>query len=162
MPVSSDQPSPPRDETRLQSARLKAWQIWLLVISGGTLWLSGATWLILYYFLRTKGEFGAEIHPAEPTMMDIHGAAIPLALLALGSLLAMHIPKGWTYRHQRRVGIVMLVCFALLIITGYFLSYAADEDIRGWASTFHWVIGLGIPALFALHWSNGRSRPPPI
>lgn len=141
----------------LNTARLKPWQIWLLVVSGGILWTSGSAWLVLYYFFRPEGEFG-EINPAELTMMEIHGAAMPVALLAAGSLLAVHFSKGWNYRHQRVPGVIMATCLAVMIVTSYFLHYAADEDIHAWASTIHWVIGLGLPALFTFHWLNGTAR----
>ena len=88
----------------------------------------------------------------EPWMLRIHGAALVAALLGTGSLLVVHVWRGWQYRSQRAVGVALLSLVGLLVLTGYLLYYAGDEWGRPWISIVHWVCGLGSPLLFAWHY----------
>lgn len=138
-----------------RTAKLASWQIWLLTLSGGALWLSGSAWLLLHYFGQTKGEFGPETNPVEPWMMKAHGLFLIPALLGIGGMFVAHIPRGWSHLRQRVAGIALCVTLALLIGSGYLLYYVGDEAARGWTSFVHWGIGLGLPAIFLWHYLNG-------
>lgn len=140
----------------LKTARLARWQIRLLVWSGTALWLSGAAWLLLHYYGQRPGEFGPEINPAEPWMLRLHGAALIPALLGIGSLLVVHVWRGWQYRSQRTVGVALLGVLGLLVLTGYLLYYTDEEWGRRWISLAHWVVGLGVPVLFTWHYRAGK------
>lgn len=135
-----------------RSARLAKWQIWLLTLSGSALWLSGSAWLLLHYFGQVEGEFGPETNPLEPWMLRLHGAALIPALLGIGALFVVHIPKGWKDRRQRWIGGGLTVLVGLLILSGYLLYYASGDDFRGLVSLIHWVIGLGVPVIFIWHY----------
>lgn len=142
-----------------RTAKLASWQIWLLALSGTGLWLSGSGWLLLHYYGQAQGEFGPEMNPAEPWMMKAHGLFFIPALLAIGGMFIVHIPKGWAHQRQRIAGVALCAVLAVLILSGYMLYYAADEDLRIWTSLVHWVIGLGLPAVFLWHYLNGlRAR----
>lgn len=146
-----------------KTAKLAPWQIWLLTLSGGGLWLSGSGWLLLHYFGQTKGEFGPQINPLEPWMMKFHGLVLIPALLGIGGMFVAHIPKGWTHLHQRIAGLTLSTLLGLLIISGYMLYYVGDEIVRPWSSIAHWCLGLGLPIIFGWHYLNGlrarRKRP---
>lgn len=135
-----------------RSARLAKWQIWLLTLSGTALWLSGGAWLLLHYFGQIESEFGPETNPLEPWMLRLHGAALIPALLGFGALFVVHIPKGWKNRRQRLIGIGLTTLVALLILSGYLLYYAWDDDLRGLVSLIHWAVGLGVPIIFIWHY----------
>lgn len=139
-----------------RTARLSRWQIWLLSVSGGALWLSGGGWLFLHYYGQTEGEFGPEMNPFEPWMMTLHGLFLIPALLGIGGMLVAHIPKGWDYKRQRVLGIALCVILAVLIGSGYLLYYAGDDTLREWSSLAHWVIGLTLPGIFLWHYFNGQ------
>lgn len=140
----------------LKTAKLARWQVRLLCWSGGILWLSGAAWLGFHYFGQRQGEFGPEISPVEPWMLRLHGAAMIAALLGAGSLLVVHVWRGWGYRSQRWLGSILSAIIVLLILTGYLLYYVGDDTARPWISIFHWAVGLvGLPA-FVLHYRQGR------
>ncbi|MDE2623677.1 MAG: hypothetical protein KGM83_10865 [Betaproteobacteria bacterium] len=138
-----------------KTARLARWQIWLLVLSGGALWLSGAVWLVLHHFGQVQGEFGPEENPIDPWMMRIHGLALLFVLLGIGAMLVAHIPKGWTHRSQRVAGISLCTFLSALIVSGYMLYYVSGDDLREWTSVVHWVVGLPLPAVFVWHYLNG-------
>ena len=141
-----------------RSARLARWQIMLLTISGASLWLSGAAWLLLHYYGQVQSEFGPETNPLEPWFLRIHGLVLIPALLGFGGLFVVHMPKGWNNRYQRYVGIALTTASAILILTGYMLYYVGDEGLRDWTSIIHWVLGLGVPALFIWHYLHGVSK----
>lgn len=140
-----------------RTARLVRWQIWLLLLSGSALWLSGAGWLLLHYFGQRQGAFGPETNPTEPWMMKAHGLFLIPALLGIGSMFVAHIPKGWTHRHQRVAGIALCTVLGILIGSGYLLYYVGDETARAWTSLGHWSVGLGLPMVFLWHYLNGLS-----
>jgi len=138
-----------------RTARLARWQKWLLCLAGGGLWLSGCGWLLLHYYGRVQGAFGPETNPAEPWLMRLHGLALIPALLGIGGMFVVHIPKGWTHARQRVAGVALCTILGILILSGYLLYYLGDEDARSWASVAHWMVGLGLPAIFLWHWLNG-------
>jgi hypothetical protein len=140
-----------------RSAKLVRWQIWLLVLSGTGLWLSGAGWLLLHYFGQRQGAFGPETNPVEPWMMKAHGFFLIPALLGIGGMFVAHIPKGWSHNQQRIVGTALCITLALLVASGYLLYYLGDETARAWTSLAHWAVGLGLPAIFLWHYLNGLS-----
>ena len=136
--------------------QLAGWQIWLLSLSGGILWVSGVAWLLLHYFGQTEGDFGLEANPFEPWMMRLHGLAMIPLLMGAGSLLVEHIPTGWASGKQRILGSGLGSLLILLTISGYMLYYVGSEDLRGWTSLLHWAIGLALPLIFVWHYVRGK------
>jgi cation transport ATPase len=127
------------------------------LIVGVTLALAatGVLWLVPHHLLAIQGEFGVAPHPLEPWALRLHGAAAMGFLVALGSLLPVHIRRAWQVRENIRTGATMLAVVAALIATAYGLYYASSEVLRPWLSTIHWSIGLClVPALF-LHERQG-------
>lgn len=137
-----------------KSGRLARWQLGLIMGSGSILWLTGAAWVLLHFFGEVQGEFGPETNPAQPWLLRLHGLVLIPAILALGGLLVVHIPKGWNDKGQRIGGIILTVFFGLLILSGYMLYYVGSDDLRNWSSIFHWVIGILAPASFLWHYSH--------
>ena len=123
----------------------------LLYAVSAALWASGALWLMAHYFWVKQGEFGPESSPAEPWSLRIHGLFAMAALAFLGLLWAVHVVRGWTARRRRRSGGFLFGLSLILVLTGYLLYYAGDDDLRGWASMFHWGLGLAALPAFLLH-----------
>lgn len=143
-----------------RSARLARWQILLLTISGGILWLSGAGWLLLHYFGQVQGEFGVETNPLEPWFLRLHGLVLIPALLGFGGLFIVHMPKGWKDESQRVAGVTLTSLVAVLILTGYMLYYVGGEWLRDWTSLIHWALGLGVPGIFIWHYLGRKNAKP--
>ncbi len=91
----------------------------------GALWITGAVWLLLRYFMRPTGEFGEMPHPLEPWTMRLHGLAAFAVLWLLGQLWIVHIVPSWR-SHRRSTGILLSAIMGALIVTGYLLYYAGD------------------------------------
>jgi hypothetical protein len=119
--------------------------------------LSGIVWLVAHYFLSVEGEYGPQIHPLEPWMLKVHGAAAMATLIAYGSLLPVHVRRAWAIRRNILLGAGLVAVMLLLTVTGYLLYYAGGENTRPIISAVHWILGLAVPAVLAWHVVSGRS-----
>jgi len=143
---------------RPDAIRLSLWNKRLLYSGTALLFGSGVLWLVLHYFGYTQGEFGNAPHPLEPLFLKLHGAAAMIFLMLLGSLLRVHIPRGWTSEKNRVLGTVLGAFNLLLIVSAYALYYLANEETRPWISATHWILGLALPLLLVVHIIVGRRR----
>ncbi len=89
--------------------------------------------------------------PWAPLLMKIHGGAAMVALLLIGTLIAHHIPAGWTALKNRCSGVLLLATLGWLVASGYLLYYSGSETLRAFASQSHLWVGLGAAAAVALH-----------
>ncbi len=132
------------------------WVYWV----AAALFASGALWLVFHYFVQVEGAFGPAPHPLEHWWLRLHGAAAMLALLVVGSLLPIHVRRGWHQRRNLRLGIVLSSALLLLTLSGYALYYFGGEEARPWISVFHWGIGILSPLVLVWHIASGRSAAP--
>ncbi len=87
----------------------------------------------------------------EPLAMRVHGAAAMFFLVVLGSLVSVHMRRGWVLKRNRFSGVIIAsVCLAQPI-TGWILYYVASEQLRDVVSPLHWIIGLSLPLVIVLH-----------
>jgi cation transport ATPase len=123
-----------------------------------TLWLSGITWLLFHYFMRTHSEFGEAAHPLEIWWLRLHGLAVFFGLVAAGSVLPVHARRAWQLRKNRASGLGMKLALGWLAATGYSLYYFASESNETWLPLLHWSAGLALPLLLVFHIRRGRVR----
>lgn len=121
----------------------------------GLVFITGAAWAGLHWFAAVEGEFGPDFHPAEPWLLKAHGAAAMAVLVLLGTLLPIHVKRGWQARHNRLSGGSLLAFFGLLTLSGYGLYYLGEENARAVTSLAHIWIGLALPAVLAWHIVRG-------
>jgi hypothetical protein len=153
MPTSTHAAAHARDHINL---RLERWHRRSVYLVSALLMLSGVAWLIARYFLRPAGEFGETIHPLEPWAMKLHGAAVMAMLFFLGSLMNGHIRRALHGSRNRVSGWAMMVTLSVLTFTGFGLYYLAGESDRPLWSAVHWIVGLALGLLLALHVVLGR------
>jgi hypothetical protein len=122
-----------------------------------TLAVTGLLWLVPHFFFASKGAWGAARHPVEPWALRLHGAAAMAFLVALGSMLPVHVRRAWQVRRNVRTGVTMLGAIVALIATGYALYYASSEELRPWISAMHWGIGLALIPFMILHDRFGKN-----
>jgi hypothetical protein len=140
---------------RLSTAH-RRWIYW----SGAGLVTTGVLWLLSHYFVRTHGQFGETTHPLEIWSLRLHGACAMLVLVVIGSLLPVHVRRGWHLRKNLLAGCAMGTLALLLIASGYALYYFGGEEARPWISAFHWGLGVGAPLVLTWHvWRGRRSYP---
>ena len=143
---------------RTDSIRLGRWHQAAVYGATAALALSGIIWLVLHYFLAAPGEYGPPIHPLEPWMLRMHGAAVMAALIIYGSLLPVHIRRALSIRRNIALGLGLVAFMLLLTVTGYLLYYAGDENARPLISATHWLVGLAMPGLLVWHIVSGRMQ----
>jgi hypothetical protein len=136
--------------------RLERWHRRCVYGTGTALLLTGVAWLVLRYLLRPVGEFGEAVHPLEPWMMKLHGAAAMFALFFVGSLLNTHVRRAIRHGRNLASGWCMVAVLLLLALTGYGLYYLAGEADRPLWSVLHWAVGLGAALLTVVHIVVGR------
>ena len=122
--------------------------------TGALVALSGIAWLWGHYF---AGETLSRRVAA--VSMEIHGGAMMLVLVLVGSAAALHAPTGWREKKNRRSGALLASVLATLTATGFLLYYLGDERARAAASVLHWAVGLLSPVILAAHIRLGRSGP---
>jgi hypothetical protein len=126
------------------------YEVSVYVVTAGIA-ISGIVWLLLHYYGQIQGEFGVQTNPYEPWSLKIHGAFSALALVLVGSLLAIHVTPALQSRRHLITGLSLLGIWLLLAVTGYLLYYAGDEDLRALISKLHWIVGLVLPLLLIAH-----------
>jgi hypothetical protein len=139
-----------------EKTKLGLWHRRWVYFALAAVWGSGALWVFAHYGLVANNEFGATRHPIEAWALKLHGAAAFLFLIALGSMFAQHIPRAWFLKRNIASGIATLTVCALLVVSGYWLYYFAEDESRSFVSTLHWAVGLGAIGLFWLHLWLGR------
>jgi hypothetical protein len=135
------------------SPRHRLWIYW----SAAAVFATGALWLLFHYFVQVEGEFGPAPHPLEHWWLRLHGFAAMLCLVLVGTLLPIHIRRGWHQRRNVTAGLLLVGIALLLALSGYALYYFGGEQTRPWISLFHWVLGLVAPAAMVGHLVTGRS-----
>lgn len=136
---------------------MKHYHGWLYGTSAA-LWVSGVGWLVSHYLTGTRDSFGYISHPYDEWWLRAHGAALIAFLIALGALIPAHMVPWWRRRRNRVSAGLMLLVVGLLILTGYGLYYSADETLKPWISTVHWIVGLGAAAALIGHRAFGKLR----
>lgn len=106
--------------------------------------LSGAAWFVLHDLID------AEPGETERLLLMLHGVSAYAVLIAIGSLLPLHVRWGWHRRRKRWTGGSTLAMLVLLAITGLVLYYGG-EATREPARWIHIVIGIACIALFPVH-----------
>lgn len=147
-----------RPSPRGDTVRLGPWHQGFVYGVTAALVVSGIAWIVLHYFFAREGEYGPTIHPAEPWMLKLHGAAAMAGLVIYGSLLPVHIRRAWAIRRNIFLGIGLVLFMLALTVTGYLLYYAGDEETRPVISAVHWIIGLVVPAVLLWHVLSGRAQ----
>lgn len=129
---------PPRRNRLPQNYR---WATYFIV---ALVWCSGAAWLLFHYFLAHQGEFGAEPNPLEIWWLRLHGVGTFAVLWLAGALWIVHVRTALAMPRRRPSGILLLVIFAILTISGFLLYYGADGNVRDWTAVVHWCVGLAV------------------
>jgi cytochrome bd-type quinol oxidase subunit 2 len=117
--------------------------VFALLLATGIVWLWAQTNL-------------DEANRVSSLMLKLHGAGSMAAMILLGALFN-HVRKGWEGRKNRASGLTLLLVVLLLVVTGYGLYYAGDEQLRSLISHWHTWIGLGVSLILPTHALVGRA-----
>ena len=120
------------------------------------LFFTGVGWWLLHDFVQVETDFGPRGHPLASWSLKLHGLAALVSLVVLGSLVPLHMRRGWLAHRNRWHGGILVAVLFLLTLTGYGLYYSGLETLREISSWAHRVLGLLLPAIIALHIRAGR------
>jgi hypothetical protein len=130
----------------------------LIYAACALLYASGVLWLLFHYGVQAPDDSASARHPAEAWSLRLHGAMAMAFLIALGSLLPLHVRRAWAQRRNFATGIAMISGATVLALTGWGLYYVGDEMLREWLSVGHWLIGVSAAPLLTLHVLTGKAR----
>ena len=138
------------------SRRHRAW----LYGSFAMLWLSGCLWLAAQWCRSQAAHAVDDVQRLAHLALQVHGAAAMAALVLLGTLVPLHMQRGWQADRNRRNGLMLIVVNGVLILTGYGLYYAGGERWRAASQWTHNVVGGLVPLLIVWHIRAGRCTRP--
>lgn len=140
------------------AVRLARWQLLGVYGSFGLLTASGLLWLGLHgaSWLAAAQDGEGLPSPAKAWALRIHAASALAALVALGSLLPLHVRSAWHQRKNRFSGALNLAMVASLTLSGYALWYASEGGLKQWSAWLHWGVGLLMPVVLIAHVLLGR------
>jgi hypothetical protein len=119
-------------------------------------YLSGLGWMVLRYGIAGESEPDSPWRVAQAWLLRAHGATAMLTLVAVGSVLAAHVPASWTLRRNLASGVGMLASMAVLVVTGWLLYYASGEDLRAGSAYLHMALGAAGPLALLWHLAYRR------
>ncbi len=127
-----------------------------------TLFVTGTVWWYLDKFVRVKGAFGEDHHPAQEILIRIHGTVAYFTLLIIGYLIHSHIRPGLKHKKKRSfvTGWVMIIATAILILSSVFDLFGPEGMIHETLVQIHRYVGLFFPAILAIHLIDRRLTAP--
>lgn len=129
------------------STRQKLWLYASFVLTVG----SGATWAVIWHFLREDAEMA---QPVENTLMKAHLAGALVLLVAVGAALPQHASKSWAAKINRSASILFSASIPGAVVTGYgILAFSWETQVMHFT---HIALGVLMTLLLPLHILRGR------
>jgi hypothetical protein len=124
--------------------RLGFWQKTAVFSTVTAVSLSGLVWLLLH------DVSGDEWSESARVLLTLHGISSYALLLAIGSLLPLHVRSGWRRGRNIVTGVLVTAAFTILSATALMLYYGGEE-VQIVAKWVHLAIGFGCTVLFPAH-----------
>jgi hypothetical protein len=125
--------------------RLGFWQKTAVLATVAMVSFSGLLWFALHDVV-VSDEWTGTAH----FLLTLHGISAYALLVAVGSLLPLHVRAGWLRRRNIVTGSMVTVIMAVLSVTALVLYYGGEE-LQVVAKWLHLAFGLGWIALFPAH-----------
>jgi hypothetical protein len=124
--------------------QLGFWQKTTVYCSTVIVALSGLFWFVVHDVLADE--------PGDLTrqLLTLHGVSAYALLVAIGTLLPIHVRLGWRRRRNLVTGLTVITLAAVLGVTALMLYYG-DEDLQKPAKWLHLALGLIFFVLFPAH-----------
>lgn len=133
--------------------RLGPWQKTAVLSTAMAVGLSGLFWFIVHDIGGEAWSDGAHV------LLILHGVSSYALLVAIGSLLPLHVRSGWLRRRNMVTGLAVTASMAVLSVTALMLYYGGEE-MQAVAKWVHLAFGFGGFILFPAH-AFLRARPQP-
>ena len=83
-------------------------------------------------------------------LLVLHGISAYALLVAIGSLLPLHVRAGWLRRRNLVTGLMLITAMAILGVTALMLYYGSEE-LQMPAKWLHLLVGFAGVILFPAH-----------
>ena len=144
-----------------------SWQRKLIYWTVSLLMVSGLIWLAAHWAMPSEQQLAtdtAQINAKLAMCMQlkywsirVHTFVALVVLIVIGSLIPAHILARWPLKRNIWSGVVNIAAFIVLTLTGYMLWYVSEGGIKQWATWLHWVIGMALPIVLAVHIKLGKT-----
>lgn len=124
--------------------RLGFWQKLAIYGTTAMVGLSGLFWFILHDVVADDPGDWSHL------LLVLHGVSAYGLLVAVGSLLPLHVRAGWLRRRNLVTELVVIAVMAVLSITALMLYYGSEE-LQMPAKWLHLIVGLAGFVLFPAH-----------
>ena|ERR1700757_4274359 len=124
--------------------RLGFWQKAMVFVTVAMVGLSGLLWFVVHDVLADDWSESARI------LLTLHGVTSYALLVAIGSLLPLHVRAGWLRRRNLVTGILVTASMTVLSVTALVLYYGGEETqvVAKWV---HLAVGGCCILLFPAH-----------
>lgn len=137
---------------------MSRWEGWLLKLSTLVVWGTGVVYFCMKYLMESNDPFSVVNHPWQPVMLDLHILSSPLLIFVLGIIISSHIAKKLRNNNKnnnklagRRSGLIALLSFPLMVISGYLLQTMANPLLLRLALIVHLVTGVMFAGCYLIH-----------
>ena len=132
---------------------MRWWEAWSFHTLSVVLAATGVLLFVMKYLMENHDPFQLVNHPWQPFMLDLHILAAPGLVLILGMIYASHVTAKLRSRSKsnRRTGILMLVTFPLMVISGYLLQVVTHPALSLLAVVLHSVSGTAFALTYIWH-----------
>lgn len=124
--------------------RLGVWQKSAVYVTAAAVGGSGLIWFVAHDLIDNES---TDITRA---LLTMHGVASYALLVALGSLLPLHVRSGWRHRRNILTGLATLAMMVILGATALVLYYGSEETHAA-ARWIHLGFGLFSVVLLPIH-----------
>jgi hypothetical protein len=136
--------------------RLGFWQKFAIFSTAAAVGCSGLLWYVLHDVMSAESE---EMANLAHVLLVLHGVSSYALLVAIGSLLPVHVRSGWLRRRNLTTGLTVSGAIAILCATALVLYYGGEE-LHAPAKWLHLIVGFACLALFPAHaFLRERSTP---
>lgn len=130
-------------------SRFDSWMTHLAnLLVGGT----GLVYVWMLYFVHPADEFAVVNHPWQPHVQHLHILVAPFLVFAVGLVWHRHIWSHWRkgVRKGKRSGLSMVLTLVPMVVSGYLIQTAVDDDWRKiWVNVHLIASGLWIAVYLA-------------
>ncbi|MFQ5929917.1 MAG: hypothetical protein ACE5MK_09470 [Acidobacteriota bacterium] len=137
---------------------MSRWERWLLNLSTLVVSGTGVVYFGMKYVMESDDPFSVVNHPWQPLMLDLHILSSPILIFVLGIIISSHIAKKLRNNNKnnnklegRRSGLIALLSFPPMVISGYLLQTMANPLLLRLALIVHLVTGVMFAGCYLIH-----------
>ena len=132
---------------------MKRWERWAFNLTAVLVAATGFVYFWMKNFVNNPDPFAVVNHPWEGAMLHLHVLASPAFILVFGIILNSHIIRklGASRMPNRKSGLVSLVLFAAMVLSGYLLQVGTNAAWLRALVALHVGTGAAFSVTYVVH-----------